>query len=84
MDDCKKFNSQINRISGQVNGISKMIDSGRPVADIVQQVSAARAALSRLAVDLLKNESSACFSQDKAESQQKKFEELVTNFFKIT
>ncbi|MCA9386677.1 metal-sensing transcriptional repressor [Candidatus Dojkabacteria bacterium] len=84
MDNCKKFNSQINRISGQVNGISKMIDSGRPVSEIVNQISAARAALSRLAVDLLKNESSACFSQEQVESQQKKFEELVTNFFKIT
>lgn len=84
MQECKKFKKQFNRIKGQINGIEKMIDEGRNVNDIVTQVSAARAALSRLAVDLLKEESSECFSGDEPVDNQKKFEELVTNFFKIT
>ncbi len=84
MEECKKFNNQINRIKGQMSGVEKMIEEGRNVNDIVQQVSAVRAALSRLAIDLLKNESSECFNGDKLETNKKKFEELVTNFFKIT
>ena len=82
MGDCNKFKSQINRIKGQVSGVEKMISEGRNINEIVQQVSAVRAALSRLAIDLLKNESDECFNNQ--EKSQEKFEELVTNFFKIT
>lgn len=67
-----------------MNGIDNMINEGRNVNDVVQQISAVRAALSRLAVDLLKNESSECFNSSEIKNNQKKFEELVTNFFKIT
>lgn len=82
--NCTQFKTQVNRIKGQVNGVERMINEGRDVTEIIQQVSAVRAALSRLAVDLLKNESSACFQNKSKEDKLKQFEELVTTFFKVT
>lgn len=84
MKDCTQLTNQANRISGQVAGISRMIESGRDVTDIIQQISAAKSSLSKLAVELLKDESNSCFQQNSKEDKIKKFEELVTNFFKVS
>lgn len=83
MTDCDKFKKQINRIKGQLNGVEKMIDNGRETTQIVHQISAVRAALSRLAVDILKDDCSSCFAQETEKMQKERFEELVINFFKI-
>ncbi len=40
---------RLRRIEGQVRGIYRMIDEGRPCVDIVTQVVAARTALDRVA-----------------------------------
>ena len=55
-----KVTSQLNRIKGQVEGIQKMYQDGRDCVEIVQQVAAARNALSRVARDLLSGEASRC------------------------
>lgn len=82
--DCAEIKKQFNRIQGQTNAIGKMIDEGRDYVDIVQQISAARNALSALGIELLKDESNKCFDKSKNEDKLKKFEELVTKFFKLT
>lgn len=51
---------QINRIRGQVDGIAKMIDEERDCVEIVQQILAARSALSRLGKDFLTKEAVRC------------------------
>jgi DNA-binding FrmR family transcriptional regulator len=83
MTDCAKFKKQINRIKGQINGVDKMVDDGRETTQIVHQISAVRAALSRLAVDILKDDCSSCFAQESEKKQKERFEELVINFFKV-
>lgn len=83
---CIDIKNQMNRIKGQINGIDKMINNGRDYVSILQQIKAVQAALSRLGVELLKDESKQCFSEkDTKDSKQQieKFEELVANFFKI-
>lgn len=45
--------NRIARMSGQVNGIKKMVDEERYCVDILTQVSALRAALDQLGVILL-------------------------------
>lgn len=80
---CLEIKNQINRIKGQLNGIDKMVEEGRDSLEIVQQISAVRAALSRLAVELLKDESKICFTKKDDSEKLKKFEELVANFFKL-
>lgn len=56
----KKIKARINRISGQVNGISKMIDDERYCLEILDQISAVRSALDALGVELLTNHIRCC------------------------
>ena len=44
---------RLRRIEGQVAGLQRMLAERRDCADIAQQVAAARAALDRVAMDLL-------------------------------
>jgi DNA-binding FrmR family transcriptional regulator len=75
---CQK---RLNRIEGQVRGLSKMVDDDRYCIDIVTQISAVRAALRRVEEEVLKDHVSHCVehaiaSGDKA-SQRKKIAELM-------
>ena len=83
MNKCSEIQKQINRIKGQINGVDKMVSEGRDSIEIVQQISAVRFALSRVATELLKDESSECLAKKSEDAKIKKFEELVNNFFKI-
>ena len=56
----KKARARINRISGQVNGIGKMIDEERYCLDILNQIAAARAALDALGIEVLTSHLESC------------------------
>ncbi len=58
--DAKKIKSRINRISGQVGGISRMIDEDRYCVAILDQIAAVRSALDALGVELLTNHIERC------------------------
>jgi DNA-binding FrmR family transcriptional regulator len=81
---CKDITIQYNRLKGQFLGIEKMIKEGRDVMSIIQQISALRAGLSKLGVEILKDETSTCFNKKSKKEKMDKFEELVSTFFKIT
>ena len=66
-----KISTHLNRIKGQVEGVSKMYQDGRDCIEIVQQVAAARNALGRVARDLLSGEASRC-------SREKRYSDLDT------
>lgn len=77
-EDAKK---RLNRISGQVNGIQKMIDEERYCVDILTQVSALRAALDQLGLLLLTHHVEDCVfgeNHHHYESQEEKVKELRT------
>jgi DNA-binding FrmR family transcriptional regulator len=72
---------RLNRIEGQVRGLSKMVDEGRYCIDIVTQISAVRAALRRMEEEVLKDHVSHCVehaitSGNKAD-QRNKIAELM-------
>jgi DNA-binding FrmR family transcriptional regulator len=48
-----ELRGRLKRIAGQVGGIQRMVDEGRPCIDVVMQVNAARAALAKVARLLL-------------------------------
>lgn len=64
-----KITAQLNRIQGQVAGISKMYLDGRDCIEIVQQMAAARNALGRAARDVLSGEATRC-------SRERRYEDL--------
>ncbi|MBE2280001.1 MAG: metal-sensitive transcriptional regulator [Ignavibacteriaceae bacterium] len=86
--DCKKINIKINknlnRVKGQITGIEKMILDGRDTVEIVTQIQAVRAALSSIAISILKDECNECFNKKTEADKKKQFEDLVVKFFKIS
>ena len=72
---------RLNRIEGQVRGLSRMVEEDRYCIDIVTQFSAVRAALRRLEEEILRDHVGHCVehaiaSGNKAE-QRRKIEELM-------
>lgn len=77
---------RLNRISGQVNGIARMIEDDRYCIDILHQIQAVKSALAKVESEVLKDHAACCVSEaiksgDAAEQKQK-FEELVDLFEK--
>ena len=79
--DKKSTLSRLSRIERRVRGIRKMIEEERYCIDVLQQIGAIKAALSKVEDAVLKDHSKTCVaaaiaSGNEAE-QQKKFNELV-------
>ncbi len=70
---------RLNRVEGQVRGVSKMVQDDKYCIDILTQVSAAKAALDKVALELLRDHAKHCLTNDdvKAHGDQDKADELV-------
>jgi DNA-binding FrmR family transcriptional regulator len=81
-NDIKKAcGKRLNRIEGQVRGITRMVEDDRYCIDIVTQIAAVRAALRRLEEEVLRDHVAHCVehaiaSGNKAD-QRRKIEELM-------
>ena len=72
---------RLNRIEGQVRGLSRMVENDRYCIDIVTQIAAVRAALRRVEEEILRDHVAHCVehaiaSGSKAD-QRRKIEELM-------
>lgn len=52
----------LNRISGQINGIKKMIENGRYCVDILTQLKAVKAAIHKVEQEVLKSHMQHCLT----------------------
>jgi DNA-binding FrmR family transcriptional regulator len=70
---------RLNRIEGQVRGVSRMVEEDKYCIDILTQISAARAALDKVALELLRNHARHCLANDAVTSHGEgdKADELV-------
>lgn len=70
---------RLNRIEGQVRGVSKMVQDDKYCIDILTQVSAAKAALDKVALELLRDHAKHCLTNEdvKSNSKDNKADELV-------
>lgn len=74
-EDLKK---RLSRIEGQVRGIHRMIEEDRYCVDILNQVIAARAALGKVGMILLKSHMRGCVSSAiKEERSEQAIDELM-------
>ena len=76
-----KLVSRLNRIEGQVRGISRMVTEGRYCIDVLTQLQAVRAALAKVETAILQDHLGKCvegaiISGDAAE-QRAKVSELI-------
>lgn len=79
--DKPKLLNRLNRIEGQVRGIARMVEEDRYCIDVLTQLQAVRAALSKVETEMLKEHLGHCIegaivSGDKDE-QRKKAAELI-------
>jgi CsoR family transcriptional regulator, copper-sensing transcriptional repressor len=77
-EEKRELATRLNRIEGQIRGIQKMIDEDRYCIDVLTQVSAARAALDKIALQLLKSHTRGCIADAiRNERGDKAIDELV-------
>jgi len=73
--------NRLNRIEGQVRGVSRMVEDDRYCIDVLTQIKAIRAALGKVESELLKGHMSHCIESaivaGDADEQRKKAAELI-------
>lgn len=74
----KDLLARLNRIEGQVRGIGKMIEDDRYCIDVLMQLSAARAALDKIALRIIKKHTQGCVAEAiRNERGDEAIEELI-------
>lgn len=61
---------RLKRAEGQVRGIARMVEEDTYCIDVLTQVSAARAALDKVAIELMRDHAKHCMSHITDEEQQ--------------
>lgn len=80
MDDVQKRDiiNRLKRIEGQVKGVQRMIEEGKCCADVLDQMSAARAALYNAGVLLLERHARGCVMEAISDGEEgEAIDELV-------
>ena len=70
---------RLKRAEGQVRGVSRMVEEEKYCIDVLTQISAAQAALDKVALELIRDHARHCLSNDHVVSHGKgdKADELV-------
>ena len=75
------IHKRLNRIEGQVRGLSRMVEEDRYCVDIVTQISAVRAALRRAEEEILRDHVGHCvehaIASGNRHDQRKKIAEII-------
>ena len=71
----------LRRVEGQLRGIQKMVDEGRPCDEVLAQLVAAHAAIGRIGTDIIVNEVGCRTQQDLApEKELERLERLLVTY----
>ena len=62
---------RLRRIEGQVRGIAKMVDEDRYCVDVLQQISAAKAAIDKVALGVLEDHVRNCMIAGATDQQRR-------------
>jgi len=75
---------RLKRIEGQVKGILRMVEEDKYCIDIINQISAVKGALNKVALIILQNHVESCVSEAiKNEDSEEKIEELIETIQKF-
>ena len=69
---------RMSRIEGQVRGITRMVDDERYCIDVLQQISAVRAALDKVALALVDDHVSHCVLDAEEQNREEMGRELMS------
>lgn len=73
----KNLRARLNRVSGQINGVSKMIEENRYCADVLTQISAIESALREIGFIILEDHLKTCVASDVKMNDFSSLEEAV-------
>ncbi len=80
--------SRLNRVEGQVRGVTKMVQEDRYCIDVLTQIAAIKAALSKVESEILKDHLHHCIEgaivNGDAAAQREKAAELVTLLARVS
>ena len=78
--DKKTIQSRLNRISGQINGISKMVENDAYCNDVLIQLSAVKSSIKSLSAYILENHLYTCIANDLEKGNLESLDELISLF----
>ena len=79
-DEKKRIINRLNRINGQINGISKMIENDAYCNDVLIQLSAVKNSVKSLSSYILENHLYTCVSRDLENGELDSIDELISLF----
>ena len=79
-DEKKKIIGRLNRISGQVNGISKMVENDAYCNDVLIQLAAVKNSVKSLSAYILENHLYTCVSRDLENGDLDTIDEIISLF----
>lgn len=79
-DEKKLIINRLNRISGQINGITKMIENDAYCNDVLIQLSAVKNSVKSLSSHILENHLYTCVSRDLENGELETIDELISLF----
>lgn len=79
----KKQIGKINRVSGQVEAVKKMIESERYCVDIITQLKAARSALKSIELDILETHMKACLEKSCRQGSEVSLDQRISELMKL-
>ena len=82
-EDIDKCCTRLNRIEGQIRGISKMIREDRHCDDILIQISAVDEALKKLGEEILSHHMKTCMVSDIKDNKLETIDEIMELFRRL-
>ena len=79
-DEKKRIISRLNRISGQINGIAKMVENDAYCNDLLVQLSAVKNSVKSLSSYILENHLYTCVTKDLENGNFDTIDELISLF----
>ena len=79
-DEKKRIINRLNRINGQITGISKMIENDAYCNDVLVQLTAVKNSVKSLSSHILENHLYTCVSRDLENGELDTIDELISLF----
>ena len=80
IEEKKLITNRLNRISGQINGITKMIENDAYCNDVLIQLSAVKNSVKSLSAHILENHLYTCIANDLENGDFDSMDELISLF----
>lgn len=82
LENDKQYINRLNRVEGQIRGITKMLEDDRECKEIVTQLSAVKAGIDKIITMIVSDNLMTCVAGDSEDTKREKLEEALSLIFK--